>query len=124
MLTCLILIQAHNFVPHHHHEQSALDHNLADHHDSADFHGTHHHDLQPDHSDHEVSGHTEASLSGVTAPKSFHLDFVMALPEPLLLIPVAEEPTAELTESGGRHPFATGPPGTKSSRAPPASLTA
>lgn len=123
MLACLISIQAHSFLPHHHHERSAPNHNHADHGDSVHFDGAHYHDIQLDHPDHEVNGHDEASLSGVTAPKSFHFDFVMALPEPVQLIPAAEV-TAERAESGGRHPFATGPPGTKSSRAPPASFSA
>ncbi|MBV6457320.1 MAG: hypothetical protein HONBIEJF_00428 [Fimbriimonadaceae bacterium] len=123
MLACLISIQAHSFMPHHHHDRYALAHHHADHADSAQVHGTHHHELLH-HADHEVSGHDEASLSGVTAPKSFHVDFAMVLPEPVRLVPPAAMPAETPAQAASLHPFATGPPGTKSSRAPPVSFRA
>jgi hypothetical protein len=122
MLVSLISIQAHDLVPHHHHEDAAPAHSHAsespaglDHHSG---HGTLVGDSHP-----EIAPHDEASLSHATTPHTPQF-VVMALPDLVVLVFPVQTRAAQRVLIAAEHPCSTGPPGTTSSRAPPASLIA
>jgi hypothetical protein len=123
MLGCLMLIQAHAFVPHHHHDDEAPAHrHAADHHAGFGHHADHGNEFDDPHP--PVAPHDEPSLSEVSQRNMLHFALVLDLPvrfEVLLASPIG---LRQRETFPSEHPYATGPPGTKSSRAPPASLTA
>jgi hypothetical protein len=123
MLFSLISVQAHSMVPHHHHRDGTPVHMHAAG-DSVGFgcdvgHGTDFGVIGP-----EVAPHDELSVSSDAQRSSPHFALVFALPAPSGIV----SPTPIEDRQGDigptEHPYATGPPGTRSSRAPPASSTA
>ncbi len=122
MVVGLMSVQAHGFVPHHHHDDDAPVHShAAEHHighsdglaPSAEFDGEH-----P-----EVTPHDEASITA-TARHSIQVDLVLALPEATQFAFPSKSTSGVRAPIAYARPYGTGPPGTRSSRAPPASLTA
>ena len=121
MIVSLISIQAHDLVPHHHHADAAPNHwHESEGHAGLDLHAAHGTQLGDSHP--EIAPHDEASLSTATTRHAQHV--VMALPNPIMLVFPVQIRAKQRVMIAAEHPFATGPPGTKSSRAPPASLTA
>jgi hypothetical protein len=122
MLVSLISIQAHSFVPHHHHsDEGPLRCHAADHGTSSD-HAAHEAGAVDCRQD--VAGHEEPSLNDVSRPKWPGFDLVVAIPPPIEVVLQPHTAVRHRKIISAEHPYATGPPGTTSSRAPPASLTA
>lgn len=123
MLISLMMIQAHAIVPHHHHDDGTPAHgHAAAHHAGFGHHADHGIELNGVHP--EVSAHDEPSLSSVSQPNSPHFAFVLALPAHIEIVLPNSIVDRQRATFPSEHPYATGPPGTKPSRAPPSSLTA
>lgn len=116
-------MRAHGIVPHHHHDDDAPAHrHSTDHQAGIDHHADHEAGLNDPHP--EVAPHDEPSLNSVSQPNTTHFAVVMVPPnanEVSFPTPIGERKRRIFSDE---HPYATGPPGTRSSRAPPASLTA
>ncbi len=126
-LISIVFLQVHDFLPHHHHAQAMREHgheqinHLDQHHTTQAAEANHELAVViSDHEEHEVSGHPDKGSSFVTRSKYQTLNL------PMLLLDNKLDIGATLTayvfnrfEAIRFHP-STGPPGTRSSRAPPA----
>lgn len=123
MISGLMMSQAHGLVAHHHHVDDAPAHrHAADHHAGFDHHAEHgpgHDESHP-----EVAPHDEPSLSNISTSHSRQFELVIVLPDSVDFVLPCQVRQRQRKLIAASHPYATGPPGTKSSRAPPASLTA
>ncbi len=120
MLLSLMFIQVHGLLPHHHHADDAPAH--ARDHSGIGKHVYHGQTL--DHPHPEVAPHDEPHLDSVKPAHGFQFDLVLALPPSTHFTIEEQEVDGQRVFVAAEHPYATGPPGTKSSRAPPASLIA
>ena len=123
MLVSMVTMQAHGVVPHHHHDAEAPHHgHVVDPHlgfASLPAEGSIIDDLHP-----EVAPHDEPSLGTIRPSHRQQCDLDLAMPTPIEVVFSDEQSGTKRHITPCGHPFATGPPSTKSSRAPPASLTA
>lgn len=125
-LISIVFLQVHDFLPHHHHAQTISEHSheqinqLDQHHISQAAEANHELAVvSSDHDDHEVSGHPDKGSSFVTRSEYQTLDLPMLLPDNTLDIGATLKVYAfKRFEPIQLHP-STGPPGTRSSRAPP-----
>ena len=123
MILSLVLIQVHHAVPHHHHP--------ADHNHGAIILGHFDHACGADlpagflAAAHEVVGHDDEADDDKVRPGIVSIDaLAMCLPLDSDGLVSADIEASAKFRPRGSHPFATGPPGSKSSRAPPASTIA
>lgn len=125
MLICLTFVQAHAVIPHHHHDDDAHQNwHVGDHghrgrcvcnsNVSAEF--------ETDHP--EVTPHDEPHLGLFSLPHTLHFDFVAVLPEVVETILPLRIADCEPKYVRFERSYATGPPGQKSSRAPPSTSIA
>lgn len=123
MLICLISNQVYGIVPHHHHEDEAPAHVHADEHHIGFCHAQAR-SAELDIVHPEVAPHDEASLASATVRHSTQVVLVMALPDVVDFAFPSISNNGEMSQITYARPYGTGPPGIKSTRAPPASLTA
>lgn len=119
---CLILLQSHGLVSHHHHgDEAPARLHAGDHHAELDDHANYVSDLDAPHP--EVIPHDEppVRISKSPAPQ---LEIAIALADLIEFVLVGPVQERQRVFSLADHPYPTGPPGPKSSRAPPESVTA
>jgi hypothetical protein len=125
-LMSIVFLQVHDFLPHHHHEQAKSEHrheqiNHLDQRHTAQAAESNHElgVVISEAEDHEVSGHPDKGSSIVTHSGNQALDLPMLLADHKLDIWACLRVfTFKRFEPIRLHPN-TGPPGTRSSRAPP-----
>ncbi len=120
MLLSLILIQVYGLLPHHHHADNAPAHGQD--HSGIGKHAAHGQTLDQPHPD--VAPHDEPQVGSIIPAPGFQFDLVLALPPSIHFTIEEQEIDRQRVFVAAEHPYATGPPGTTSSRAPPASLIA
>lgn len=124
MLLSLISIQVHDIVPHHHHADDAPEHVHQHHHPREGMVADHSHGpiledaLHPD-----LVAHDEHIMGKVAPRQSLHVDLVIALPVSIDF-DIPERFESRSVYQYHEHPWATGPPGITSARAPPFAPTA
>jgi hypothetical protein len=123
MLLCLALVQAHNFVPHHHHEEAAAAHrHTADH--RWGFGAEADHDAQLECPHPAFVPHQEQDLGQVVPPVVGFDDIPIAALEASRFFLAGRSPQSKVEIGRAELPYATGPPGIASTRAPPLSSVA
>lgn len=122
MTACLLLLQAHAIVPHHHHQPGTLEHRHPAGSIGSDWSESPAGELAELHPD--VAPHNEAQASVTSRPQMPDEPAAMDLPNSAApLMRVCNESVARPFPRGAI-PYSTGPPGPKSSRAPPPSRAA
>lgn len=122
MLACLIFVQAHSVVPHHHHDERAFEHaHTTDH---NHWSGLSKDAGQLDSSHPATVAHDEPYLGSVAQREVQLSDLEYVAPESYGLIAATSEVSAEKAVEPLCGHYPTGPPGTRHTRAPPSQLTA
>lgn len=123
MLASLMFIQAHAFVPHHHHSADAPKHwHTADHRLGLGEDLDHTAGVDCPHP--ETVPHDDLSWGDAGQRRATHFQLAVALPDPITFVLPKSVLVRRQCIVRADHPPATGPPGTKTSRAPPASFNA